>query len=170
MKRKLLYALCFGIAIAACRKESSDVKPLTSKTVAGARSGNKFVDTSSVTGSQFISMTDANTMINSYLSSINSPQNDTDVRSFSINADSLRAYLADPTVKNVKLMLGHTMAYINAGNAGQYAGYQSGAITIIIAGYDSLGNYIYHGGSVLDHAAPCPYTCVNGPAGNYLLQ
>jgi hypothetical protein len=110
-------------------------------------------------------------MINSYLYSINSQQNDSDVRSYIINADSLRAYLSNAEIKNVKLMFAHTLAYIDAGQTGMPAGYQSGALTIVIAGYDATGDYTYYGGGyVLDHAVPCPYTCAPGDAANPLLQ
>jgi hypothetical protein len=109
-------------------------------------------------------------MIGSYLSSINSSANDTDVRSFSVDADSLRALLDQTGIKRVKIMFGHTMGYINSGNYGHYAGFQSGALTLIIAGYNAAGNYVYYNGMALDHCMPCPYNCPSGAAGNSLLE
>ncbi len=155
--------------------------------------------------SSFITTDVANQMIGSYLSSIgsgsglnsagaassssaanayngvagnsNGPVND--LKSFSIDADSLRAYLASTNIKSVKLIFAHTMDYISAGNQGLFAGMQSGAMTIIIAGYDVDGNYVYYtpGGAngqggqyVLDHCSPCPANCPPGTAGGDLLQ
>lgn len=119
-------------------------------------------------GCKFIPVDIANQMIGSYLSSVSGSSDA--VKSFSLDADSLRAYLSDPSIKNIKLVFAHTQAYMAAGNTGVNAGYQSGALTIVIACYDSLGNYIYHNGSVLDHVLPCPASCPPGNAGNSLLQ
>lgn len=175
MKNKLFISLCLILTIAACRKDNPTVTPAndTSKTTVTTQHGAgrlpaSMADTES---SKFIPMTVANQMINSYLSSISANTNDTDVRSYSINADSLRAFLDNTSIKNVKLILAHTMNYINAGHYGVPAGYQSGAMTIIIAAYDESGNYIYYrGNNVLDHVAPCPYSCPPGQASNSLLQ
>ena len=148
--------------------------------------------------SSFITSDVANQMISSYLYSIgdqvsgnnfpvaattvantNINPNGTvnDLKSFSIDADSLRAYLASGNIKSVKLIFAHTMDYINAGNQGLFSGMQSGAMTIIVACYDADGNYVYYGGAngqggqyVLDHCVPCPYSCANGAAGGDLLQ
>ncbi len=150
--------------------------------------------------SSFITSDVANQMISSYLysigggltsagassttlgssassgTSINANGSVNDLKSFSIDADSLRAYLASGNIKSVKLIFAHTMDYINAGNQGIFSGMQSGAMTIIVAGYDVNGNYVYYspGGSggqyVLDHCVPCPYSCANGAAGGDLLQ
>ncbi len=168
MKRKLLVAFCLGSAIVACRKDSDTVTTAKSQSVTHKAAG-RYYDSTAVSSS-FITQSVANQMISSYLSSINSAQNDSDIHSFSVNADSLRAYLENPAIKNVKLMFAHTMNYISAGNTGLNAGYNSGALTIVIAGNDSLGNYIYYRGCVLDHIAPCPYTCDIGYAGGDLLQ
>ena len=171
MKSKLFIALCLGIAIAACKKDNA-VDPVTTHQsgTSNHRSGQRFSGDSTDTVSSYITMNVANQMISSYLCSINATQNDTDIQSFSVNADSLREYLANPAITNVKLMFAHSMSWINAGNSCQYAGYQSGALTIVIAAYDANGNYIYYQGEVLDHMAPCPYTCPPGAAGNNLLQ
>jgi len=169
MKSKLLIAISLGVLIAACHKENSTVAPSTQQT--NAKPHYAFRDSTDTAGSLFISTNIANNMISSYLQSINSTASDSNIHSFSISADSLRAYLANPAIKNVKLMFAHTQNYINAGNFGVYSGFQTGALTIVIAAYDSVGNYIYYGGNaVLDHCAPCPYSCASGTAGNDLLQ
>lgn len=170
MKKKVFSIFCLAIVIAACKKDNSSVSN-TKQAVGSVKHayGRQFVD-SAAAGSLFISQDVANKMISSYLYSINSPLNDSDIRSFSVNADSLRAYLADTTIKNVKLMFAHTITYINAGYEGQYAGYQSGALTMVIAGNTIGGTYVYYNGLVLDHLSPCPYNCEIGAAGGYLLQ
>jgi hypothetical protein len=171
MKNRLLVALFTGIAILACNKDKFTETPKTPKSNNPPHSAARFTGDSTETAtSQFISMSVANQMITSYLYSINSTANDTDIRSFTVSADSLRAFLANTSIKNVKLIFAHTMSYINAGNSGVNAGYQSGALTIVIAAYDTSGNYVYYGGNVLDHLIPCPYTCPSGSAGNDLLQ
>jgi hypothetical protein len=116
--------------------------------------------------SQFISVDSANKMISSYLNSINYQHNDTELRSIIINADSLRSMLSATTseggkIVNVKLMFAHTLNYINSGGKDQNAGYQSGALTLIIAGYDSSGKYLYipYKNMVLDYSMPCPTNC-----------
>lgn len=165
MKSKLT-ALFLGIIILACNKDNSTVTP--SHQTTARHSAARFL-TQDTLSSKFIEPSLANEMISSYLASIDYVHNDTDVRAFIINADSLRAYLADPSIKGVKIMFAHTKQYIDASYSGENAGYQAGALTIVIAGYDSVGNYKYHNGKVLDHATPCPYTCPGGTAGDALI-
>lgn len=176
MKKLLFTALCVGIAILACNiiacnKEKTTQVVTPKNNALPHMAGRNYADSVDTAGSKFISVSVANEMIGSYLYSINSGSNDTDLRSFSVNLDSLKAYLSGTNAKSIKLIFAHTMAYINAGNYGVNAGYQSGAITLIIAAYDSAGNYVYYNGSnVLDHLAPCPYSCPPGNAGNTLLE
>lgn len=168
MKNRLFIAMCLGIAIVACHKENSENAPSPAHTHSTKRlTTSEVMDTLS---SAFITPAVANTMISSYLYSINSSVNDTDIHSISVNADSLRALLSNTSITNVKLIFAHSLNYINAGNTGQYAGYQAGALTIIIAAYDNSGNYVYYNGNVLDHLAPCPYTCPIGNASNDYLE
>ena len=171
MKNRLFTALCIGLALTACNKENSGVAPSPRKShVASGAAYRLPTSLADTANSKFIPVDSANEMISSFLYSIGSSGNDSDVRSFTVNADSLRNYLNNNDIKNVKLIFAHTLNYMHAGYYGQYAGYQAGAITIVIAGYDNAGNYIYHGGNVLDHVAPCPYSCPSGSAGNDLLQ
>jgi hypothetical protein len=152
------------VTVLACSKDSEVNPQVTTKSNSGQyyASNARFSYTDPIT-SGFIPIDSANKMINSYLYSINYSSNDSDVRSFTINADSLRAYLNSSGIKSIKISLAHTLAYINAGNEGRYAGYQSGALTIIISGYNSTGDYVYFNGSnVLDHASPCPTSCPGG--------
>lgn len=119
----------------------------------------------------YIPAQEANIMISSYLNSINYQQEDTDLHALIYNADSLRSYLSDPNVASVKFMFAHTMQYIQQGGLNKYAGYQAGALTFVIAGYDKNGNYVFHynpkttNPMVEDHCDPCPSSCPpNGSA------
>ncbi len=185
MNRKLLIALLLTVCvIAACRKEKTDITPTTASSSAtqttqgnlhhsGARMGDP--------GSMFITKEVANQMISSFVTSIGEDpgynQQAPDLHSFTVNADSLRIYLNNNNLRSMKLIFAHTAAWMNAGNTGKWAGLQSGAITIILAGYDNQGNYVYclpngPNGSqfVLDHLTPCPTNCAQGAAGGDALQ
>lgn len=124
----------------------------------------------SIYKAHLIPMDSANKMIGSYLTSIEGK--DGEMYSLIMNADALRAYLSDTSIKNVKLMFSHTLDYINAGNEGVPASYKSGEFTIIMAGYNSAGNYIFAPNNmVLDRAMPCPSSCPTvGTASGNLLQ
>jgi len=179
MKRTFLVVFGLGLAIIACRKSAQEATPAVATQAGTYNSGNSYSThkmahrggDSIQYSSRFITTEDANKMINNYLTSINSSNNDSDLRSLTVNADSLRAYLSNSSVKNIKLMLAHTLYWATV-NTGINAGYQSGAITIIIAAYDSSGNYVYYNGSnVLDYSAPCPSACIaQGSAASYTLQ
>ncbi len=103
----------------------------------------------------------ANKMLNSYITSLNGNPNDSNLYSLIINANAMRNYLNDnPDIKNIKFMFAHTLDYINSGHYGQPAGYKSGALTLVIAGYDSSNNYVYIGADmVMDNLVPCPNNC-----------
>jgi hypothetical protein len=122
----------------------------------------------------YISKDSANKMIGSYLTSIeaDSTDEDPDINSLIVDADLLRDYLSNKDVKNVKIMLAHTLDYINSGHGGQNAGYKADALTIVLAGYDAQGNYVFQSDHMVpDHATPCPRNCPSGgSAANALLQ
>lgn len=112
----------------------------------------------------FITKDSANKMIQSYLTSIDDPNNTEALRSLIVDADAMRKYLADTTIKEMKLMLAHTLQYINSGNQGQPAGYKATALTLILAGFNASGNYVYYDTEfILNRARPCPPLCP--PAG-----
>jgi len=125
----------------------------------------------------FIPKDSANKMINSYLGSINYPANDSDLYSIIIDVAKLNAYLNTPVgssgqrATKIKLMFAHTLDYINSGGQNRNCGYKSGKLTLILATYDSAGNYIYmNGNKVLDHTQPCPSYCPSiGSASNNTL-
>lgn len=119
----------------------------------------------------FITLDTGNKMINSYLNSINYTVNDTDVRSFIVDAGALKKYLdSAQNITQIKIFFAHTLSYINSGHENQFAGYQSGALTLILAGVNDSGNYVYYPGDmVIDHSAHCPSNCPPGSAGNNTL-
>ncbi len=109
-----------------------------------------------------------NKMIFSYLQSVGYPQqqNDSNLYSLIYSADTLKAFLnANPSVTKLKFMLAHTLDYINNGGQGQGCRHQIGALTLVIAGYDAKGNYVFYysprtqAAMAMDHFSPCPYCC-----------
>jgi len=121
----------------------------------------------------FISVDTANKMLGSYLSSINADaDNNMNVQSFIMDADAIREYLSNPSIKKVKIMLAHTLTYINTGNQGVNCGYKSGKLTVILAGFNGESNYIFAPGNmVVDQAIPCPTACeVVGTASDMYLH
>jgi hypothetical protein len=161
------------------REGAGSAQGKDSATQASANDSNLAGDEGGGTDSfcTFIPKDTANKMINSYLASINYPGNDSDLRSVIIDVKTLNEYLKATSstgakAYKVKLMFAHTLSYINNGGGNQNCGYQSGKLTLVIATYDSAGNYIYmNGTSVLEHLQPCPSYCpVSGSASNNTLQ
>lgn len=174
MKRIKLLSLIALCTIMSCQKEDTSklVKRNTNDNNGSSKSIAGMARTT-VDGpfSQWISITEANQMINSYLTSINASANDSDLHCLIFNADSLRAYLRDTSIKEMKFMLAHTKEYIDAGKFGVKCGYQSGELTMVVAGFDRSGNYIYNNqNKVMDHAKPCPSYCPSGDAGSVYLK
>lgn len=104
----------------------------------------------------------ANIMIKSYLNSINYAQNDSSLKSIIVNADALRGYLTGSEgqrIHKLKIMFAHTMDYISSGGQNQYAYYNSGELTVVLAGYDDNGNYIFVNNKAMDRTLPCPANC-----------
>ncbi len=139
----------------------------------GQTSKERTMTSSSAAGSGFISNDSANKMISSYLNSI-SGSNDTNLHAIIFDADSLRLMLNNDTqgrITSLKIMLAHTLPYINSGGQGQNCGYKSGQLTLIIAGYGSNADYIFYPATqVLNNGMPCPTSCpTSGTASNDLL-
>lgn len=113
----------------------------------------------------------ANLMIQSYLTSI--PSGDTNrVISMIVDADDLRYYLSDTSIKGIKLMLAHPLSYIHAGNEGIDGGLNSSALTVVLAGFNSNGNYVLSPDNmVLNKVLRCPPFCLSsGNAGSNLIE
>lgn len=121
----------------------------------------------------FISIDSANKMIGSYLNSTSGATGDTSLRSLIVNMDQIRLYDTCTGVKRIEkleIKFAHTLEYINAGHGSQNAGYKSGALTVVLVGINSAGDYVYFdNGLVIDHTTACPYTCPPGTASNPLL-
>lgn len=111
----------------------------------------------------FVSTDTANKMIGSYLASIGDTAGQVDpdnLQSLILDADALREYLNDKSIKKVKIMFAHTLSYINSGHKGQPAGYQPGAFSIVVGGYNAEGNYVVAPGYLVpENAKPCPTNC-----------
>lgn len=153
----LTILICFGFACTNRGKDDNAGK--TAKTL-----------TNAAQPSTFITIDSANKMIQSYLTSINYPDNKDSLLSLSLNANDLRTYLADTSITDIKLMFAHRLDYINAGDSGKYCGYSTHGLTLVVAAFNSLGNYVFHNGThVMDYATPCPYNCPPGTASNALL-
>lgn len=120
----------------------------------------------------FISKDSANKMLQSYQGSISSVDADSNLHSLILNAEALRQYLSDTSIKEVKVMLAHTLDYINAGHQNQAAGYKPNALTIILAGYNDKGNYVFAPGNMVpNRAKPCPNQCpTTGSASSSILE
>src|SRR5690606_21419291 len=72
---------------------------------------------SPTSGPTFIPSDSANKMIQSYLTSTTG--NPDDLRALILDADSMKSYLTDTSIRHLKVMLAHTLNYINDGNNGR---------------------------------------------------
>jgi hypothetical protein len=113
--------------------------------------------------SQPLPIDSANKMVESYLASV--AGDDSSLHSLVFDADTLVKYLTDTSrgrIRKLKLMLAHRPGFINNGNYGRNAGYNINALTLVIAGCDENGDYVYNARNmVYDYCAPCPYNCPN---------
>ena len=110
---------------------------------------------------QSIPIDTANSMIKSYLTSVNYPEMDTAIRSFNFDADTVRAYLNSHTsIVTVKFMFAHQPTYISSGNYGKYSGMNPNAMTMVIVGLNSNNEYVLSStNGMYDHFRPCPNFC-----------
>lgn len=129
-------------------------------------SGSNYIDTGFVSDEvdveqrTFIEKDQANRMIGSYLKSIDYPEKDNQVRSLSLNADSLRLYLQDTSIKKIKVIVAHNMDYILSGFEGKVPAPGQFATTFIVVGINSFDKIVYSTvNRVMDNAAPCPQMC-----------
>jgi len=119
--------------------------------------------------SQSIPLDTANLMLNSYLTSVGYPYVDTAVRSLSIDADTLRAYLQNNSIVTVKFMLAHNTSYIQNGHYGENDGLNPSAMTMIMVGLDDYEQYVLNSrNEVYDHVSPCPHHCQPGVSEAYI--
>jgi hypothetical protein len=152
MKRSIL-VLCTWLALASCKSSTTiPVPPI-----------------------EFISVDSANKMISSYLGSINYRTNDSSLYSLVIDAEALRHYMdtMPPAnkIKKFKIMLAHRLDYINSGHQNQLGAYNQNALTVVVAGINSMGDYVmFPGNQILDNSMPCPTSCPSGTASLPLIQ
>lgn len=167
MRSALLFATV--ILLAACGKDTSSnqvaVTPATTasgRSVSGPAAPGSLARYSGVNYSQSISIADANTMIGSYLASVNYPSQDSALRSLTFDADTLRRYLADTSIKTLKFFLAHRPSWATGSTYGKFAGYQPAAMTLVIVGLNQNDKYIPNSrNEVYEHCYPCPFSCPN---------
>ena len=150
-----LFTSCQQAAVTAPGADATQVT-VTNKSVTHSNARITGVDYS-----QPISLDEGNKMIGSYLQSVNYPYQDTALRALSFDADTLRAYLANPSITTMKFYFGHQLSYLAAGGAvGQYVGMKPGALTIIAVGLNDAGAVVRNtSNGVYEHAMPCPNSC-----------
>lgn len=157
----LIYTLL--LIATSCQKASKDVDTGLTKQPNFSNSGKgPNFRYSGPDYSQEISVDLANTLIGSYLTSIDYENNPYGLRSFTFDADTLRNYLNDTTngrIATIRLMLAHQESYIES-NYGVNAGLDGRAITFIIVGLDENDNFVYNkNNAVYDNVRPCPVNC-----------
>lgn len=114
--------------------------------------------------SRTIPIDTANRMIQSYLDAIDYTVNTNAIRSWVFNADTLRNYLNSAKgkdIRNLRLLLAHSLEYIHAGHEGVMPPLNSHDLTLVIVGLDENNDYIYSSeGGPLDRCMPCPTECL----------
>lgn len=117
-----------------------------------------------------ISVSQADTMIFSYLLSINKG-GDSSLKSWTLDAAAFRRLLSDTTVHELKIMLAHTPEQIQNHGMGKYAGYHSDALSLVITGVNRFGDYVLTSeGMAINKARRCPPKCPTGTAGHDLIS
>jgi hypothetical protein len=170
MRNFPIVALVIAFSLVACQKKEREIAPENTSLATGSNTGKhsltsmaRFSPGGGIDYSQPISKDSANRMIQSYLTSINYPANDTTLTSLSFDADTLRSYLNDPghaKIVTLKFMLAHKQSYMNSGKYGQFAGTKSNALTLVIVGLDDDDKYVYsRANNVYDHLGNCPDKC-----------
>lgn len=121
----------------------------------------------------YIPIDSANKMISSYLNSIQYQNNDTDVRSFIVDANALRCYLNSEegqNVSNLKISLAHKITTTYSIDSNINCGYNGKHLTIVITGFDTLGNNVIRPkGLCFDRAFWKPNYHISGNASNDLI-
>ena len=160
-------AIAYALTVSSC----TNPNPGTGPGATSDSSARLYSLTSTPDG--YIVKDTANMMIGSYLESVagDSGASVPNVRSFILDAALLRHYLENEEIAQVKVMLAHTPESIHSGGNTD-AGFRSDALTIVVAGFDLTGDYVYWGNDMVpNHATPCPRNCPeSGSAANYLLQ
>lgn len=154
--KKQLIALIVPFIIMGFIACTGDAEEISDSTISDERVSDQVL-----ASGHYVERDSANKMIGSYLASL-PPQDSSkpDLHALILDAEVIRDYLNDTSIKSLKLMFAHTLDYINAGNQGVPAGYQSGAFTMVMLGFNAEGNYIYlPGKQAFNRWVPCPLNC-----------
>jgi hypothetical protein len=169
---KKIFVLSLSLfSIYGCKKEASDDRIQAAPTNASAtgNAGRYGLKGSDYEYSASMPIDTANRMILSYLNSVHYPNVDTALRALTFNADSLREYLKNDEITDVKFIIAHQQAYMNSGHYGQYAGMNPQAITLIVVGVSADGGHILNNqNEVYEHFKPCPVLCSSGASSAYI--
>ena len=112
-----------------------------------------------LSNSQTVGRTMGNTMISSYLTSINYQSNNVDLRSLTFDADTMRSFLQNSGIVKLQFAIAHRDDYILS-NYGVNCGLASYGFTFVIFGLDSDDGIVYaQTDKVLEHTRPCPSFC-----------
>jgi hypothetical protein len=162
MKQTILISFLCLLAFSACKKENQEIQTATQQT-ANTPPFNPLFRYAGEDYSQAVTIDFANNLIQSYLTSINYPNNDSTIRSFTFDADSLRTYLNDTThgkIATLKFMFAHQPSYVADGNYGKNAKFKGSAMTMVVVGLDEDDRYVYtKNNRVYEHMRPCPNYC-----------
>jgi hypothetical protein len=119
--------------------------------------GNKVYDLST---SLHMGKDSANYLIGSYLTSIDYQNNQVDLRSLTFDADTIRSFLTNSNVVNLKFMFAHRDTYVNSDYYGVNCYLKAEGITFVIIGLDAYNEVVYTSNEmVLEHSLGCPYLC-----------
>lgn len=160
-----MLALAALAAVAACTKEEATTLPyLPAQATTPPANPSGMASLARYAGahySQSISVDEANSMIGSYLASVKFPEQDTAIRSFAFDADTLRAYLLDTSIVTLRFYIAHTPGYATAAEThGHYAGLKPGDVTLVVAGLNAADGVVRNKqNGVYDHMIGCPAVC-----------
>ncbi len=154
MKKEFLLLTLTAFLVAACKSKKEQVEVQVTATPS----------TQDLLMTHAIHRDSANTLIKSYLQSI-AGRTEPSLKYLAFDADQLRFYLNDSTrgkIATLKIMFAHKRDWIDSGHFGEHANTKVGALTVVLAGFDVAGDYIYIGQNenyVLDFAIGCPSEC-----------
>jgi hypothetical protein len=167
MKQSLFIAVILILVSTSCKKDTQDLQSGTQQTPNTTPSFNALFRYAGEDYSQAVTIPFANNLIQSYLTSIKYPSNDSTLRSMTFDADSLRNYLNDTThgkIVTLKFIFAHQPSYVQ-NNYGRQANFNGRVMTMIVVGMDEDDRYIYNRNNmVYEHFYPCPATCSNSEA------
>ena len=139
--KKTLITAALALTLFSCSKKEEEAPKTANKSAASNFPG------------QMISSSQANEEIGSYLESINYPDNDSTIRGFLMNADTLRLLLSNPEVKGVMTILCHDKSYAED----SYGIPTQTHLSMVVVGLNSDKEIITT--HVMNFLQPCPPYC-----------